>query len=59
MKRRYNNSTDRMCDEVASIPFIVFESVLYRAERREKRLCAVSVIACGVAIVSCLVALLT
>lgn len=57
--RRYNNSTDRVGDAPNNIPFVVLESVLYRAERREKRLCAVAAMACAVAIIACLVALLT
>lgn len=54
MKRRYNNSTDRMCEEMATVPFVVLESVLYRAEKREKRLCALAFAACAVALISCI-----
>lgn len=53
MKRRYNNSTDRMCEELETVPFVVLESELYRTERREKRLCAVVVLSSVATILSC------
>lgn len=51
--RRYNNSTDRMREELKTVPFVVLESELYRMERREKRLCVVAALASAVAILSC------
>ena len=51
--RRYNNSTDRMREEMSTVPFVVLESELYRTERREKRLCAVVVLSSIATILSC------
>lgn len=53
MEKRCNNSTDRMCEELETVPFVVLESELYRTERREKRLCAVVVLSSIAAILSC------
>lgn len=53
MKRRYNNSTDRMCEDLETVPYIVLESELYRTERREKRLCVVVVLSSIATILSC------
>ena len=52
MEKRCNNSTDRMCDDFETVPFIVLESELYRMERRENRLCAVAIISALSAIAS-------
>lgn len=53
MEKRCNNSTDRMCEELETVPYIVLESELYRAERREKRLNIVLVISALATIISC------
>lgn len=52
--RRYNNSTDRMCEEVITVPYVVLERELYRAEKREKRLCALIFVTSAVALISCI-----
>ena len=53
MEKRCNNSTDRMCEGLETVPFVVLESELYRTERREKRLCAVVVLSSIATILSC------
>ena len=53
MEKRCNNSTDRMREELETVPFVVLESELYRTERREKRLCAVVVLSSIATILSC------
>ena len=53
MEKRCNNSTDRMREELKTVPFVVLESELYRMERREKRLCVVAALTSAVAMLSC------
>lgn len=53
MDIRCNNSTDRMRKRKTSVPFVVLESALYHAERREKRLMIWSIVSCAIALASC------
>lgn len=51
--RRYNNSTDRMREELETVPFVVLDCELYRAEKREKRYCLLIALSSVATIISC------